>query len=312
MYLPIPRLYTCAFIATVFVTIVTSPTAQAASSDSAYVGDANVCLGCHNDAKVTAILQRPHAQLGDARTPFANHGCETCHGPAAAHVASIQSGGNPVYPPIRFEKDDPTPVSEKNKVCLGCHQGGQRINWAGSDHSANNLACVSCHTVHARRDRVQSRATQPQVCYGCHYEKRAQSRKRSHHPINEGKVVCSDCHNPHGSFGPHQLAKNTVNETCYQCHQEKRGPFLWEHAPVTDSCVNCHNPHGTSQPRMLKVRTPYLCNTCHSNSFHPSDLRSGSGIPPVGADDRLLAGGCLNCHPMVHGSNHPSGPRLTR
>lgn len=312
MYLPIPRLYTCAFIATVIVSVFTSPAAQAATSDSGYVGDPNVCLGCHSDAKTTAILQRPHAQLGDSRTPFASHGCETCHGPAAAHVASIQSGGTPVYPPIRFEKEASTTVADKNKVCLGCHQGGQRINWAGSDHSANNVACVDCHKVHAPRDPAEDRMTQPKVCFSCHYDKRAQSHKRSHHPINEGKVVCSDCHNPHGSFGPHQLAKNTVNETCYQCHQEKRGPFLWEHAPVQDSCTNCHNPHGTSQPRMLKIRTPYLCNTCHSNSHHPSTLRSGTGIPPVGADDRLLAGGCLNCHPMVHGTNHPSGPRLTR
>jgi hypothetical protein len=26
----------------------------------------------------------------------------------------------------------------------------------------------------------------------------------------------------------------------------------------------------------------------------------------------VVAGSCLNCHSQVHGSNHPSGSRLTR
>ena len=134
----------------------------------------------------------------------------------------------------------------------------------------------------------------------------------SHHPIREGKVVCSNCHNPHGSFGPSLLAKATVNETCYQCHAEKRGPFLWEHAPVREDCLNCHTPHGATNPRLLKVRAPWLCQTCHLAQFHPSTLYQGVDIPPFGADQHLLAKGCLNCHAVIHGSNHPSGIRFLR
>jgi hypothetical protein len=26
----------------------------------------------------------------------------------------------------------------------------------------------------------------------------------------------------------------------------------------------------------------------------------------------LLGRNCMNCHPKIHGSNHPSGARLTR
>jgi DmsE family decaheme c-type cytochrome len=125
-------------------------------------------------------------------------------------------------------------------------------------------------------------------------------------------MSCSDCHNPHGAPGPVLLSENTINDTCYQCHEDKRGPFLWEHQPVREDCTLCHTPHGATQPRMLIARMPYLCNMCHSENFHPSTLRSGTGVPPRGASDNLLARSCINCHSQVHGSNHPSGTGLTR
>ena len=52
----------------------------------------------------------------------------------------------------------------------------------------------------------------------------------SHMPIREGKITCSDCHNPHGSVTEKLIRQASVNEVCYTCHAEKRGPFLWEHA----------------------------------------------------------------------------------
>src|ERR1700722_4899759 len=46
------------------------------------------CLTCHgSDPKVTAILQSPMAVVGDRRTPFAQGGCEGCHGDSSAHMA---------------------------------------------------------------------------------------------------------------------------------------------------------------------------------------------------------------------------------
>ncbi len=125
-------------------------------------------------------------------------------------------------------------------------------------------------------------------------------------------MVCSDCHNAHGSTSDFLLKENTVTETCYACHTEKRGPFLWEHPPVQENCALCHNPHGSTQDRLLKVRTPFLCQQCHADRFHPSTLYDGSGIPPLGAQARLLAEGCLNCHYFIHGSNHPAGAAFDR
>lgn len=271
-------------------------------------GGAKACLMCHDKAPVNLMFSTPHAQKGDSRTPFAGQGCETCHGPGSAHMANASK----VNPAILFGANSPTPVADQNGVCLGCHEGGARIEWAGSQHHNADLACASCHNIHAPKDPVLVKAMQAEVCYTCHVEQKAQSFRRSRHPIREGKVACSDCHSPHGSVGPKLLKEASVNETCYTCHTEKRGPFLWEHAPVQDDCTNCHTPHGSSQARLLKVRTPFLCQTCHLEAYHPSTLYSGTGIPPLGAAERILASGCLNCHYKVHGSNHPSGVRFTR
>jgi DmsE family decaheme c-type cytochrome len=282
----------------------TSVTSQARYTEQGV----DVCLRCHRSEAVTAILQTPHAQQADPRTPFAAHGCESCHGPGSEHLKSPRKETIP----IRFGPHSTTPVAEQNQVCLNCHEVGGRMNWRGSPHQFADIACTACHQVHTVQDKVQVKTVQPRVCYRCHAPQRAQVRRFSHHPIEEGKVVCADCHNVHGSFGPKLLLKATVNETCYLCHPEIRGPFLWEHAPVREDCGHCHEPHGTTQPRLLKVRTPWLCQQCHMEAFHPSVLYSGTGVPPQGVEDRILLKGCLNCHAQVHGSNHPSGIRLMR
>lgn len=273
-------------------------------------GGANTCLTCHNSPSVNHILSTPHAQEADPGTPFSSHGCESCHGPSSDHVSQFRSPAVVFGPQTgRFPASD---VETQNQACLDCHENNHRMNWYGSQHEFADVSCASCHTIHTLQDTVLNRATQPQTCFQCHNDLRAQISRRSHHPINEGKMVCTDCHKPHGSPGTDLLANNTVNETCYQCHAEKRGPFLWEHQPVREDCTICHNPHGSTQPRLLTTRTPFLCQQCHQEPFHPSTLYSGSGIPPRGAAQQLLGQGCLNCHSRVHGSNHPSGSRLTR
>jgi DmsE family decaheme c-type cytochrome len=286
---------------------------SADETDAAYApAGAKSCLRCHDDTHIMQILNTPHAQRGDPRTPFAAHDCETCHGPSAEHMRKAEGETDRPSPHVVFGKKSGNSVEEQNGVCLGCHEGGIRMNWHASQHESADLACVSCHTIHVNKDPVLVKATQPEKCYTCHVEQKAQSFRRSHHPIREGQMACSDCHNPHGSFGPKMLVQASVNETCYTCHTEKRGPFLWEHPPVRDDCTNCHTPHGSTQERLLKVRAPFLCQQCHMETFHPSTLYSGTSVPPNGAGERLLQKACLNCHVTVHGSNHPSGTHFTR
>lgn len=283
---------------------------------------ADSCLSCHGPADeypANDILATPHAVVGDPSSPFGEgmHACETCHGPSKAHLTRLEDGSRP---PVDFEFESETAVEDKNAVCLGCHQDGERFHWPGSAHDVEAVACNDCHQVHTVSDPVLALETQPNVCFDCHQEQRAQLLRQSRHPVqattaamsHEGLMSCSDCHKPHGSSGPALLTRNTINETCFDCHAEKRGPFLWEHAPVREDCTNCHTPHGSNYENLLIARQPWMCQQCHAANFHPSGIYSGSGIPPDGADQRILGKQCLNCHSQIHGSNHPSGIRLTR
>jgi DmsE family decaheme c-type cytochrome len=284
------------------------------------------CIECHDTESVTGILQTPHAVKADKRTPFAQHQCETCHGASPEHIAEPTT---PVA--VNFGGSHASTVATRNETCLTCHESGQRTHWAGSQHEERGVACTDCHNVHAKQQKVLSKATQAGVCFVCHKEQRAQTRRISSHPLattslaSTAKMVCSDCHNPHGSVGPKLLAKSSVNETCYTCHAEKRGPFLWEHAPVVEDCTNCHTPHGSTNASLLKTRPPLLCQQCHTGD-HASQINSGgnlaggnvttiNGTQQAGAAApraQVAGRACLNCHVLIHGSNHPAGAKFQR
>lgn len=287
----------------------------AVSGGAAYTGKgADTCLRCHDEDSrypVYPIFKTPHAQPADVRTPFAGKQCEACHGPGGEHAQWVQAGGKQ-GPIDTFGPRSKRSATEQNRACLGCHSGGGRMAWQGSTHQSRDVACTSCHRIHAAQDPALTARDQPEICYPCHKKARAEFLKTSRHPVGFGKMSCADCHQVHGSAAPAMLRQLAVNDTCYTCHAEKRGPLLWEHAPVTEDCRICHNPHGSVQPALLKRRPPLLCQQCHSQLGHTSAVRGSSGLPGNQASTFLLAGSCINCHSQVHGSNHPSGAALMR
>src|SRR5665647_537450 len=306
--------------------------AETHATASDYTNRDAVCTKCHDESETKPILSifaTKHGVKGDPRTPT----CQACHGESEAHVKNAEGKSTRPAPDIRFGTKRGTTGSyavsepkEQNTACLSCHDKDKnRARWDGGPHNANDLACASCHTLHAKNDKVRDRQTQPEVCFACHKEQRAQSIKYSHHPIQEGKVVCSDCHNPHGSGGPKLLKKNTVTETCYTCHADKRGPFLWEHQPATEDCTNCHTPHGSNITPLLKSRAPFLCDECHDGPHNSQAPYAGNvagiqgGLTATTTANKTIAPNtsaagraCMNCHVMVHGSNSPSGAFLHR
>lgn len=294
-----------------------------APKDLVLKGDAK-CTGCHDESddtiptmlelhpSVLAIGKTRHGVKGDARTPT----CTDCHGNSEKHIGH-KGSDSPPKPDRWFTQKSNTPAVEINSSCLTCHKGGNRTHWEGSQHAGQDVACTSCHKVHTQHDKVRAKSTQGEVCYTCHKEQRADSRKISHHPIGEGKVACSDCHNLHGSAGPKMLKKNTLTETCFTCHAEKRGPFLWEHQPVAEDCSNCHTPHGSNISPLLKSRAPFMCTECHDGPHNSKVPAAGSAAGTQGGltsvpSENYTGRGCLNCHSMVHGSNHPAGALLHR
>ena len=262
--------------------------------DRTLKGDA-VCTRCHDSSELKPIL-------AIYQTKHGAKGAETR--PAPDVLFGAKTGPNSSYPRAS--------QAVQTEVCLSCHKGGQRSHWDGSQHQTEGLVCASCHTIHAPDDKVRDRKTQREVCFACHKEQRADTHKISTHPLEAGKIVCSDCHNPHGSAGPKLLKKTSVHETCWQCHADTRGPFLWEHPPVSDDCTNCHTPHGSNISPLLKDRPPFLCDDCH-NGPHQSSSAIGPGPLTGGLVTGNATGrACMNCHNMVHGSNSPAGALLHR
>ena len=294
--------------------------ATVASPAEAALDKDRICTRCHDDteqAPVLTLYQSKHGVRGDRRTPT----CQSCHGESAKHLQGDANVKGRAPTDVSFKKGVYPLTDERTRTaqCLACHEGTQRIRWEGGAHETNQVACNDCHKVHQPVDRMVTRASQAEVCFTCHKEQRAEVRKVSTHPIAVGKVVCSDCHNPHGSAGPKLMKKNTVTETCFTCHAKQRGPFLWEHQPVNEDCTICHTPHGSNQAPLLKSRGTILCQECHDgphNSKTPVGPNAGSyqaGFAlSANPSTQAVGRGCMNCHQMVHGSNSPSGAFLQR
>ena len=272
-----------------------------------YLGT-DACEDCHQD-KIETMKVSPHGHAADLRSPLGQKGCETCHGPGTLH---FDTEGNCI---ISMTGRYGESVTQRNDICLGCHQSGARKHWQSSMHEAEDLACVSCHSIHKKNDVIH-RTSQTEVCFSCHKDIRSQTFRASSHPIQANKVICSDCHNSHGSAGPSALKQNSINENCYSCHAEKRGPFLWEHYPASEDCTLCHRVHGSNHQSLLNKPGPQLCQQCHAYSSqtwraHVSYFLDNADVD-TGRGRYLVGMNCANCHSKVHGSNHPSGSFLQR
>ena len=277
-----------------------------AEGEATYVG-AQVCLGCHAAQAASFGVTVMGKIFRNPRNPQERANCETCHGPGSLHVKA--GGGRGVGDLYSFRLDDTrhTP-DEFNAVCLSCHEKGQRTLWRGSTHETRGLACTNCHTImtNVTPKHQLSQLTEMDTCFQCHKNKRAEIWRTSHMPLREGKMTCSNCHNPHGSYSEALLKETTVNDNCYKCHAEKRGPFLWEHAPVRENCLNCHDPHGSNNDFLLKISRPRLCQQCHATVVgHPGNPRNPKSIYGINRE-------CQNCHSQHHGSNSPAGSRFIR
>jgi DmsE family decaheme c-type cytochrome len=287
-----------------------SPAAED-ENDRTYVGQ-KTCEGCHQQ-EASNWAHTIHAAVFtlNPRDEIEARGCEACHGPGSSHVKNP----NDLSKIISFSHKSLTPVTRQNAQCLTCHQGGQRIFWHGSIHENNNLACSDCHNpmTNFSAHGLTARESVNQTCFSCHKVQRAEFHKRSHMPLLEGKITCVDCHNPHGSTTAPLLKADSVNEVCYGCHAEKRGPFLFEHAPVRENCLNCHNPHGSNFEALLTAPRPMLCQQCHAQDGHPAQLMTrGNMVRGAVPDPRLISTSCQTCHVNIHGSNDPSGSRFER
>jgi DmsE family decaheme c-type cytochrome len=286
------------------VSIAATQGATQAPAQSGYAGS-DTCVVCH-DGYDRTINDTKHGFAQNARTPAATQGCESCHGPGEAHANDPTA-----VTPLQLGK---IAASEANAQCATCHNRGEHALWDGSQHENRNLACRDCHSVHSPKAPGLLKAkTQTETCATCHRTITNKQQRFNHMPVREGSMSCASCHNVHGSTNVKLLrVGNTVDQSCTSCHTEKRGPFLWEHAPVVDSCTTCHDSHGSNNDRMLTAKMPFLCQRCHVTSRHPPTVYEGFTLNNSQNANKIYGKSCANCHQQVHGSNHPNGKFFLR
>jgi predicted CXXCH cytochrome family protein len=272
---------------------------------------AETCTMCH--AEIAKDFRHAfHTQQGVE--------CEQCHGPGSLHV----QGGGDVSKIISFRRRS---AADANGVCLSCHIRDAKIrNWLTGAHSSNRVRCIDCHQTHnygvkagaqagsraeafvdvmtpGRVTAVESLVPETKAimqprwqandaCLRCHQTERGQMSLPYHHPLREGKMSCADCHDPHGGPAGNNLRTANANQLCLSCHAQYRGPFAYQHPPVTENCMLCHSPHGSPNTNLLSVSEPALCLQCHAGHHN------GAGLP--------LPDRCTNCHGSIHGTDTPT------
>jgi DmsE family decaheme c-type cytochrome len=244
---------------------------------------AEECATCHEDVHDRAPSTTYHAD------------CESCHGPGEKH----------------YESEEPSDIRfPANADCEACHDTGHRtlLGWNQSEHSQGGVFCTDCHALHDRepwnlhRSTAVAQAISPhagdvtRLCASCHADVAATFALPSHHPLREGMLACTDCHDPHGE---RNVALGAPTALCTSCHQDYAGPWIYEHPPATEDCGYCHAPHGTSSRALLATNQPGLCISCHTVA------EAGAVHQPFAFATR-----CTDCHSAIHGSY--ADPHLRR
>ena len=241
------------------------------------------CLGCHD-------VEAPFSQSTHGESE-----CESCHGPGSIHA---ESAGDVSIGPA--EKT----VSWVSQQCMSCHALGEShvADYDRSPHGKNQVSCLDCHRIHPERSEFGLlKGEVVPLCVSCHKASEAEFRKPYHHPVLEGGMSCLDCHSPHSD--PQRSTRRLEvfpRFGCVTCHVDKRGPFAFEHTPVTvNGCQECHQSHGSVNPLMLtRSDVHQLCLECHS--FTPGVATSQ---PPSFHDIRSSRyRNCTVCHRAIHGS----------
>jgi predicted CXXCH cytochrome family protein len=209
-----------------------------------------------------------------------------------------------------------------NKGCVECHEdttahfgGAAHDRIAVADAKLGDTSCESCHgpgSIHVKaggaKGTIVNPGKSPDACFQCHVDKRGEFALPHSHQVMNGKMSCSDCHDPHvGKATKGRGASlESENETCTKCHSTQEGPFVFKHNAMKEGCTACHSPHGSVNAKMLVARDANLCLRCHLQTT------DRNGVILIGGEDhrtRLQSGTCwiAGCHEAVHGS-HVSKP----
>jgi hypothetical protein len=163
-------------------------------------GEARDCFGCHT----TAARRGNQLQLEKYEDGVQ---CEDCHGPGAAHIASIVHG-------------KPKPGSIRSLK--------------GLTAEGTNELCGSCHRTWETIMLLKIRGT-PNVRFQPY-----RLTNSSCFLSGDRRIACTACHDPHAA--PSNDAR-TYDPRCLSCHNAQNAAIAKKVCKVASaSCVSCHMP----------------------------------------------------------------------
>ncbi|MCY3546490.1 MAG: ammonia-forming cytochrome c nitrite reductase subunit c552 [Gemmatimonadetes bacterium] len=236
------------------------------------------CQNCHGsqiEVRYRADLARYETQ---AMSLAIN--CESCHGPALAHVEEARAAGEPGVLPASLATLD---VDASLRVCFECHALKRAIGVDSGDGPRDGPQQYSLG--------LPLIGDSPYLPDGRIATFGYQQTHRSSACYLFGSMTCVDCHDPHGQgyrdvFG-NALEGRFDDRQCTACHASKAAdPEAHTFHPAGSdgaACTSCHMPY--VQHPELSPAIPYA-RADHTIS-----------IPRPGFDEEAgLQSACSGCH----------------
>jgi len=300
------------------------------------------CRVCHNEngsAKKKVVMEGGH-KLGKVES-HEKYGkyltekdgdyyiyCSSCH---TVHSNGPKKGEEGTINNSFLSKK----LSENGNICAGCHE--DKKSFEKSSHNvvkyeksmpeyealkAQNDTCGACHQVHNSGYFLFDKSLGDdfeKICTSCHSKDGVAEKTKistSHKMgvkldkelnifLQNGKVVCATCHEPHGTEKG-MLRKTEDKNICTACHKDQKLVELSEHnlaridylsaeakkEAENNVCYACHQPHNFHKENSLmwafeqNKKVPFafeMCSDCHN-----ADGVGYKKIPEAVTHDRIF------------------------
>jgi predicted CXXCH cytochrome family protein len=226
-----------------------------------------LCDGCHS---VNYNLQTKQP------TEW-NVGCEKCHGPGSAHVATMAR--TDIVNPAKLSAIDGT------NVCVQCHSQGQPltkpIDGKYYDWPVGYRPGLKLQDFWQLEEHKLGEQTFTHFADGTAHKNRMQGNDFAQSLMSTRGVMCSTCHDVHGTGNNADLRK-PPQEMCLTCHGPRSAngphtPTIEQHThhaanSAGSQCIGCHMPAIETQLADVNVRS-------HTFKFIPPSMTDSLKVP---------------------------------